>query len=132
MVHVELAPDLLTSVVLPSDQYSLRSLVKARRAIIDIEGHALRPLAYELLDKWLQVGFIASTACGMVSLVGGSGVVRGFAPLVPGNGIPVTMVVGKVVNGKSEICFNLDHRVYDGSAAGIWYDEIGPSMKRYL
>ena len=52
----------------------------------------------------------------MVSLMGTRGLYSGYAPVLPGNGVPTTIVVCTAMNNRVVITGSFDHRVMDGRA----------------
>ncbi len=127
MLHVQVAPDQVDSVVLDAGALSDRELrsklreeyrrLKRRRA------HRYASVGDQLVREWLRVGFLVSAASCMVTDLGSVGIESGYSAIVSGNGIPLAVAVGKVIGGSVTIGTTIDHRALDGSHAGQihWY-----------
>lgn len=128
MIHVDIRGEIRSLVMDASDKdrrWIERRLRRGMRALLKAEKDPLvRKLSSGMLRSWAEAGFITSPAGAMISLVGDQGVPQGIAPLVPANGIPLTVTVGKVENGKVILGLNGDHRVFNGSQMGQMYQYL--------
>ena len=133
MVHVELSPDEIRSVVIRAHELGVREikkrLIRAMRGVLTAEKHSFRMIAGQLLQNWAKRGLIASPAGAMVSLVGDSGVPRGRAPLVRTNGIPLSFTLGKVKDGRVIVGLTADHRALNGSHCGEIYTYLREKLE---
>jgi hypothetical protein len=134
MAHIELpladARSVRSLVLAPrelaTETRARAALHRARRAMLRAERHPWRPLASQLLESWLRVGLLASPAAAMISWSG----IDGWAALVPGNGIPLAVQVGRVHEGRVRIFCTIDHRCWDGSHARRAYDHLEREVAR--
>lgn len=130
MIHVDLGHEQVRSVILDAAHLEYqrdlkKPLIKAVRSAVEADNHPLKVIADKLLQEWLKAGFIGSPAGVMISPVGEVGVHQGWAALVPGNGVPIAVTVGKVRdNGMCNICCAIDHRAFDGRHAGEIYEYL--------
>lgn len=105
-----------------------RALISAKR----VQKHELSYIGPQMLREWSQYGFISSPAGAMIATVGLAGVYKGKAPLIDCNGIPISVVVGKVVDDRVWLTFAIDHRCIDGRAAGRLYQSMAKEIGRLL
>ena len=129
MVHRNLRGNIKSIVLNPVGKdlkWVKGKLSKGLRKLLEDEKKPtqLSAMAPQLMQAWARAGFITSAAGAMISLVGKAGVERGQSALVPCNGIPIAVTVGKVLDGKVWIGLNIDHRAIDGDDAGKLYQYL--------
>jgi hypothetical protein len=94
-------------------------MIQAKKDLL----HPLAPVAVQILNKWLDAGFIASPAGAMISAVGYDrtgqpNISEPEAALIDGNGVPVVVVIGEIEAGRIELRMTFDHRCLDPHQGG--------------
>lgn len=136
MVHTSPGLDDVRSFVFEASSLPQRSMWntwrRALRGVARVYGHPLEPVAYRLLRRWADVGFIASPAGAMISPVGEAGIDFGWSPLIPANGIPLAITVCRPVDGRAFLGIRPDHRVLDAIHLGAVYQHLKMEVPRWL
>jgi hypothetical protein len=133
LLSVAIAPDELRQVVVDYaglDHAQMRAETRrALRGALEAERHPLAHVGHQILAAWAKAGFIASPGGAMVSV---ARVPRGHAALVPSNGIPLAISIGRVHGGLLPLCLTPDHRVFDGEHAAQAYQFLEERIPRCL
>jgi hypothetical protein len=138
MVHLEPAREQIRSIIVDASGMSFDKLGdhlrRAIRSMVKAEKHELSFFVDKLLEKWIPVGFITSPAAVMISCVGSKGgIVEGSAPLLTNiNGIGLSIVVGKVVNGIVVLESEGDHRMYDAQQMSLLWEYVSKRVPELL
>lgn len=134
MLHVRTEPDQIDSVVIDVSDLGdaeLRSMLRGEyRRLKRRRAHRYAPIGDQIIRAWLQSGFLVSTASCMVTDLGSLGIEAGYSAIVPGNGIPLAVAVGKVIDGRVNVGTTIDHRALDGSHAGEVHEWLRQSVPR--
>ena len=132
MIHVQVGPESLRSYTLNASSLTSKQLriltVRHVRRLVEAEAHPLGHVNFQVLAEWMREGFIASPAGCMMSLVGTTGVLTGFAALTPQNGIPLAICVGEIEDGFLPVALTPDHRVFDATHVGAAYSYLGGAI----
>lgn len=136
MLNLEIGEGAVRRIIFDSSGWSDHDmkifLFRSIKRLFKIEKHPLRQISDELLSGWAESGFISSPAAAMVSL---ARTPMGWAQFFPANGVPIVVQVNDVnrtIMEKAFIGVRIDHRVFDGSHAERFYEQLELQVERHL
>jgi len=95
------------------------------RGVLKANKSEYKSYAEASFIEWCKTGFIVSSAGMMLSC---PNTTFGQAPLVKGNGIPLSALIHRPKHGKVWFCGNADHRVFDGQCLADLYEFMDKNL----